>query len=31
MNVSAHILESVDREAVDIMGGVFEFPGREAS
>jgi len=31
LNVYAHFLESVDRDAADIMGGVIEFPDREAS
>jgi integrase len=31
LNVYAHFLQSVDRDAADIIGGVIEFPAGEAS
>ena len=31
LNVYAHFLESVDRDAADIIGSVIEFPGSEAN
>ena len=31
LNVYAHFLQSVDRDAADIIGGVIEFPTGDAS